>query len=86
MWVHRAVEYQALIRYPGVVTEAEINSLANLRGIPTRINPEVHLSQIRKLWDEFYASRPTVTKEQLLEQAKKRDDLFGSLFDPPIRD
>ena len=80
VWVHHAVEQQALTRYPGVVTEAEINSLANLRGIPNPINPTVHLSQIRNLWDEFYASHPTVTKQQLLDQAKKNDDLLGSLL------
>ena len=85
VWVHHAVEQQALTRYAGVITEAEINSLANLRGIPNGINPQVHLSEIRKLWDQFYKNHQTATKEQLLEQAKKIDDLFGSQFDPPIR-
>ena len=85
VWVHHAVEQQAMEKYRGAITESELNSLANLRGIPNAINDEVHLSQIRTLWDEFYESHQTATKEQLLEHAKKIDDLFGSLFDPPIR-
>jgi RHS repeat-associated protein len=83
--VHHAVEQQVLTRYPGVITEAELNSLANLRGVANEINADLHLSRIRGLWDEFYASHATATKEQLLEHAKKIDDLFGSLFDPPVR-
>lgn len=85
LWVHRVVEQQALTTYPGILTEADINSPANLRGIPNEINPEVHLSDIRKMRDRFYTSHPTATKEQPLEQAKKSDDICGSWFEPPIR-
>ena len=42
--VHHAVEQQVLKRYPGVVTEAEIHSLENLRGIPKALNSDLHLS------------------------------------------
>lgn len=33
-WVHHAIEQQILIKYPGLFTKEEINSLFNLRGIP----------------------------------------------------
>ncbi|PZU07873.1 MAG: hypothetical protein DI622_17290, partial [Chryseobacterium sp.] len=41
--VHHAVEQQVLKRYPGLVTESEMHSLENLRGIPKEINSDVHL-------------------------------------------
>jgi len=86
VWVHHAVEQQALDKYPGLITEEELNSLANLRGIPNEINPQVHLRRIRRLWDNFYAKHPNgVKKEELLEYAKKIDDLLGDKFVPPIR-
>jgi RHS repeat-associated protein len=86
VWVHHAVEQQVLERYPGVVTEIEINSIANLRGVPNAINAEVHLSKIRRLWDEFYLRHPkTCTKQDLLDYAKKIDDLFGDQFSLSLR-
>jgi hypothetical protein len=60
--VHHAIEQQVMTRYPGVITEAELHSLENLRGIPKGINSDVHLSKIRKEWNEFYRTNPTATK------------------------
>ena len=81
--VHHAVEQQTLTRYPGTVTESEIHSLENLRGIPKAINSDVHLSQIRKSWNQFYRTNPT--SGQLLDHATKIDDIFGHMFNPPVR-
>jgi hypothetical protein len=72
-------------RYPGVLTEAEMHSIENLRGIPKGLNSDLHLTQIRERWDEFYEMHPQAAREQLLEQAAKIDDEFGSLFIPPVR-
>lgn len=84
--VHHAVEQQTLQRYPGVVSESEMHSLENLRGIPKGdINNRVHLSQIRKEWNRFYKANPSPTQAQLLDFATKLDDKFGYLFNPPIR-
>lgn len=87
--VHHAIEQQVLkTRYPNVITQSEIHSLENLRGIPKNINSDVHLKKIRKLWDEFYDEFPPgvmPTKQHLLDKAKEIDDLFGNLFVPPIR-
>lgn len=84
--VHHAVEQQTLRRYPGVVSESEMHSLDNLRGIPKgEINNRVHLSQIRKEWNRFYKANPSPTQDQLLDFATKIDDKFGHLFNPPIR-
>jgi RHS repeat-associated protein len=86
--VHHAVEQQVLTKYPGVVTEAEINSLANLRGVANEINSEVHLRRIRAMWDEFYARHPPgspPSKQQLLDYASEIDNTLGSLFSPPVR-
>lgn len=64
--VHHAVEQQTLTRFPGVVSEAEIHSLENLRGIPKAINSDVHLSQIRVEWNQFYRANPNPSQAQLL--------------------
>ncbi len=85
VWVHHAIEQQVLKRYPGVITQSELNSLANLRGIPNEINSDVHLSQIRILWNNFYNTHATATKQQLLDYATQIDNMFGSQFNPPIR-
>ena len=81
--VHHAVEQQVLKRYPGVFTEAEIHSLENLRGIPKASNAELHLSQIRRAWNEFYRLHPTATKQEILDYAGKVDAKFGAGFTPP---
>jgi hypothetical protein len=87
--VHHAVEQQVLTRFPGVVAEAEMHSLENLRGIPSDINSELHLSTLRVEWNRFYrpfvASGTTPTKAQLLAKATALDDLYGARFKPPVR-
>ncbi len=53
--IHHAVEQQVLRRFPGAFTRAEINSLSRLRAIPRGIfNSRVHLSRIRRMWNELY--------------------------------
>jgi hypothetical protein len=87
--VHHAVEQEVLKMYPGVITEAEMNSLENLRGIP--LGPDgnaLHQSEIRVLWDQFYSGyvgNHMPTKEELLSYALEIDNLFGRDFIPPIR-
>jgi hypothetical protein len=88
--VHHAVEQQVLDRYPGVATESEINSLPNLRGMPTgQAGIDLHQSKIRVAWDSFYDQMAsmgrTPTKNELLSFARMLDDLYGSQFVPPIR-
>ena len=80
--VHHAVEQQVLTRYPGVVTEAEIHSLENLRGIPKELNSDLHLSQIRREWNQFYRQNPNPTQDQLLQKATEIDRKLGSQFNP----
>jgi hypothetical protein len=86
--VHHAVEQQVLTRYPGVVSETEIHSLENLRGIPNAINGEVHLSQIRIEWNSFYrpfeASGTAPSQAQLLHKATEIHAKYGSRFMPPV--
>ena len=86
--VHHAVEQQVLTKFPGVLTEAEIHSLENLRGIPNGINSEVHLSQIRIDWNNFYEqfslNGMVPTKSQLLQKATQIDAKYGLMFTPPI--
>ncbi len=84
--VHHAIEQNVLKRYPGLFTEAELHSLANLRGIPNAFNNRVHLSAIRRAWDRFYETHPAgvATKEDFLEYARKIDIEFGGTFEPPL--
>ncbi|WP_437480466.1 RHS repeat-associated core domain-containing protein [Sorangium sp. So ce1014] len=81
--VHHAVEQQVLKRYPGLFTEAEIHSLENLRGIPKSANPDVHLSQIRRSWNEFYRTNPSPTRQHVFDFATELDARFGARFHPP---
>jgi RHS repeat-associated protein len=83
--VHHGVEQQALKLYPFEVSPQELNSLANLRGIPNNINSELHLSKIRAEWDEFYLENPFATQEQLLQQRAVIDAKYGHLFLPPVK-
>ena len=82
--VHHAVEQQVLTRYPGVVAEAELHSLENLRGIPKDVNAQAHLSQIRREWNQFYRQTPNPSQQQLLQKAAEIDFEYGARFLPPI--
>ncbi|MGZ3885247.1 MAG: hypothetical protein ACXVPD_13925, partial [Bacteroidia bacterium] len=83
--VHHAIEQDILEKFPGLITESEMHSLQNLRGIPKELNPQLHLGDIRKIWNRFYKDFPVSTRQQLLDKATEIDNLFGHLFYPPIR-
>ncbi|WP_309103521.1 hypothetical protein [Microbacterium sp.] len=87
--VHHAVEQATMDRYPDLITPAQMHSPENLRGIPEGINSAVHLSAIRKMWNQFYTHYGnlgrTPTQAELLDYATLIDDAFGDLFDPPVR-
>jgi len=69
--VHHAVEQQVQRRYPGLVSDSEMHSLNNLRGIPKELNSEVHLSKIRKEWNAFYRTNPNLQKNSCLQKQRK---------------
>ncbi|MCH1881564.1 hypothetical protein [Agrococcus sp. ARC_14] len=88
--IHHAVEQQILRRYPDIdITPGQMHSSENLRGIPRDINGPLHLSGIRRMWNQFYNHYERLgvdpTPEQLLDYATLIDDALGDLFDPPIR-
>ncbi len=80
--VHHAVEQQVLRRFPGLFSAAEIHALSNLRGIPIEVNSQVHLSEIRRSWNEFYRNNPCPTREDILAHADYVDRMFGGIFLP----
>jgi hypothetical protein len=82
--VHHAVPQRTLMFYPDEVTESEIHSLENLRGIPNELNSDVHLSQIAREWNQFYKANPNATQEQLLQKATEIDLKYGGRFKPPV--
>ncbi|WUD76777.1 polymorphic toxin-type HINT domain-containing protein [Streptomyces sp. NBC_00510] len=84
-WVHHAVERQALKKYPGLFTIDELNAPENLRGIPSSVNSDLHLSRIRILWNGFYSANPTATRQQVLDYATFIDDFLGGEFEPRVR-
>jgi len=86
VFVHHAVEQQVMKRYPGVLSEAELHSIENLRGIPKELNSELHLSKIRREWNVFYRTHPKPTKQELLDKATEIDKRFGSQFNPPVQE
>jgi hypothetical protein len=95
--VHHAVEKKYILdEFPeliGVISEMELNSLFNFRGIPNELNNQMHLSEFRIIWNQFYAevkARPSLqsripTKEEIFAKVKEIDDKYGHLFYPPIR-
>ncbi|MEW2118483.1 RHS repeat-associated core domain-containing protein [Streptomyces sp. NPDC005474] len=84
--VHHAIEQQTLKRYPGLFSADEMHSLENLRGIPKGdINSRVHLSQIRIEWNQFYNSHPNPTRQEVLDQVTRVDDMLGNWFNPRAR-
>ena len=83
--VHHAVEQQVQTNFPGVVSNSEMHSLENLRGIPKSSNGTMHLSDIRRIWNAYYKAVPNPSKEELLNIATQIDDMYGSQFQPPIR-
>jgi len=84
--VHHGVEQQVLKRPEtmDLFTKEEINAYNNLRGIPKEINSDLHLSTIRKEWNEFYRENPFPSKEDLLAKSREIDMKYGKLFNPPI--
>lgn len=59
--VHHAIELQTLDKYPGVFTEAELNSFSNMRGIPAEEEGamQLHQSKIREVLDRHYEKLDT---------------------------
>ena len=86
--VHHEIEQQVLRRPEtnGLFSEAEIHSYENLRGIPKTVNSEIHLSKIRKEWNEFYKQNPVPTKHQLIEKRLEIDKKYGDNFNPQKKD
>ncbi|MBP2656329.1 MAG: hypothetical protein H6Q73_3898 [Firmicutes bacterium] len=84
--VHHSVEQQVLKRPEtmGLFTKKEINAYNNLRGVPKELNSDLHLSTIRKEWNEFYRENPFPSKEDLLAKSREFDMKYGNLFNPPI--
>jgi len=60
-----------------------MNSLENLRGIPKEVNSDLHLSRIRRAWNQFYRENATATQQQLLQKATEIDSTYGGQFLPP---
>ena len=82
--VHKGVPQITLKRYPGEVTEPEIHSIENLRGIPNELNSDLHLRQIAREWNEFYDANLKATRERLLQKATEIDRKYGGWFKPPV--
>ncbi|WP_421733632.1 hypothetical protein [Cellulomonas sp.] len=69
------------------MTEPQIHSLENLRGIPHDISSRMHLCALRNEWNRFYADfspDSPLTVQQLLDYATKPDLRDGSGFRPPM--
>jgi hypothetical protein len=83
VWVHHAIPQVVLKKYPGVMTEAEMHAIENLRGIPNEINPDLHLGKLRTEWYRFFQENETASKEQPHKMARELDQQYGHLFMPP---
>ncbi len=85
--VHHAIEQQAAKKlYPGLVSEEELHGLPNLRGIPKDVNADIHLSKMRKDWNQFYRTHPNATRAELDAYRAELDKKYGQHFNPPVKD
>lgn len=52
-----------------------MSKLENLRGIPTTLNDQIHLSEIhRRSWDAFWKDNPLATREEIERFARALDE------------
>lgn len=67
--VHHGIELQALKRYPGAFTAAELNARENMRGIRPELEGkrQLHNSKIREAWDKHYNRLDAQLKEKGLK-------------------
>ncbi len=82
--VHHAIEQDIINKYPGLFTLSEIHSIENLRGIPKNKNSLLHLSKIRRIWNEFYRQYANPSRQDILDKATEVDNMFASQFKPTI--
>jgi hypothetical protein len=82
--VHHAVPQWVTSRYGHLsLTQNQIHSLENLRGIPA--NGSLDHTTITNYWEAFHHSNPSPGLDEVLDYAKWIDDNFGHLFIPPVR-
>jgi hypothetical protein len=74
--VHHAVPIEVILRRPCLFIEAELNAAANLRGIPNRLDDTLHNSTIKKAWNEFWRTKPNVTREEVIAEKDRLDKLY----------
>jgi hypothetical protein len=65
-------------------TVEEIHAIGNLRGIPADVNASLHLSQMRREWNNFYSDNPSPSKQQVIDKTAEIDKKYGADFKPPM--
>lgn len=82
--VHHALPQAVQTRYPYFnVTNDQMHSLENLRGIPN--DGSLDHTTITNYWVGFYTTNPNASFQEVMDFVKFIDDEFGHLFVPPIR-
>jgi hypothetical protein len=69
------VHHRIPLMYRGLMASANPNRVANLVGLPKG----VHM-QVNRAWAEFARSNPNATASQVMRQAQKIDEKFGSYY------
>jgi hypothetical protein len=82
--VHHAIEQQWFRNFPDVLSPIEMNGIGNLRGIPIGVNNTLHLSDIRKAWNQFGRDYPDPTLEDFERMRDEIDRKYGCQFLPPV--
>lgn len=82
--VHHAVPREIEYGF-GLISNSEINSLENLRGMPSREFHQI-ITEKWRIWLKPYKDTNTKPSIQfLLNKAKEIDDTYGANFIPPVR-
>ncbi len=81
--LHPAIPPFIAKQSPKLFSNAELNSVTNLRGICKLDNNSVHLPIIRA-WVRFLLAHNRPTRKEIIDQAQKIDKLWGAKFYPPI--
>lgn len=82
--VHHALPQAVQNKYPYFnVTNDQMHSLENLRGIPN--DGSLDHTAITNYWLGFYYTNPNASFQEVMDFVKFIDDEFGHLFVPPVR-
>jgi len=84
IFVHHSLPQDLLTKYPGLFSAAEVNDVANLRGIYKSTNSKLHNGKINKDWFRFFKAHKSVglSQQRVTDMRNLVDNQYGFQFIP----